>query len=283
VIKRIALLLAIVAAPLSAQLPKGYHVTPDVSMRIWVPTGKVRVDTWDRDSIRVTGKLGRNSHYFGGGSGRGAKLGIEADNPKDTAMPSGDIVVTVPRKAHVWIKMTDGDITVTNTAGELEVYAVTGSVMVQDAAGVTSVEAIDASVVLAGVNGDVRVRGGGGKVQLSDIHGTLSASTVSGNVEMSGKGFQDSQVETINGAIVIRGTVMPDALLDLETHSGPITLVLDRAVLPALALSSRAGVIKNPLGISKGSNGQITARSFKGNINVVVASGIEAKKPGTPP
>lgn len=252
-------------------------------MRIWVPEGKLRVETWDRDSIRVSGKVGRGAHFFGGGSGRSAKVGIEWDDHSNTVLPHGELVVTVPRMAHVWVKMTDGEMIAINTAGELDVITVTGSVTVQDAQGVVSVETIDAAVTLAGITGEVRVRSGGGRITLKQIHGTLTAATVSGAVDLAGVVMQDARIETIGGGITVRGSVAHAALLELETHGGAITLYVDRLAVPSLALASRAGAVKNPLGAGNTSTGKITAHSFKGDINVVPVSGIEGKKANTPP
>jgi DUF4097 and DUF4098 domain-containing protein YvlB len=266
-----------------ASLPYTFAAAPDVSMRIWVPTGTVRVETWSRDSIRVSGTIGRGAHFFGGGAGRGAKLGVENYDSSNTTLAHGDLVVTVPSKAHVWIKMTDGRVAASNTAGELDVITVTGAIAVQDAEGVVSVETIDADVNLTRVSGEVRARSGGGRIMLARIMGTLTAATVSGAIDLTGASLQDARLETIGGGIIIHGTVAPEALLDLETHNGPITLYLDRQTLPSLTLSSRAGTVKNPLGLGNGGAGRIVARSFKGNINVVAGSGIEGRKSTAPP
>jgi hypothetical protein len=277
--------LLLAPTPLAAQssLPYTFAVAPDVSMRIWVPTGTVRVETWDHDSIRVSGSIARGAHFFGGGAGRGAKLGVENYDSTNTTLPHGDLVVTVPRKAHVWIKMTDGQVVASKTAGELDVITVTGSIAVQDAAGVVSVETIDAAVNLARVSGEVRARSGGGRITLARIMGTLTAATVSGTIELTGAALQDARLETIGGGIIVCATVSPEALLDLETHNGPITLYLDRETLPSLSLSSRAGTVKNPLGPGNAGAGRIIARSFKGSINVLAGSGIEGRKPIAPP
>lgn len=280
-IRRIALLLAFfIPGALQAQLPLPYRfaASGDVSMRIWVPSGTVRVETWDRDSIMVTGSMNKTSHFFGGGSGRGAKLGVENNDPKDTRMPRGDLVVTVPRKAHVWIKMTDGDVTATHTAGELEVITVAGSVTVQDASGVVSVETIDATVKIAGITGDVRVRGGSGKVELTEIHGALTTATVSGNVDFSGQVMSDARIETIGGKVMMRGNLLPSALIEIDTHNGATVLSLDPASVPLLTLSTRTGALRNFLGAGSAKAGRINVKSFSGNINVFTAPGIEVKK-----
>ena len=278
-----ALLFAPAALRAQSTLPHTFAVAPDVSMRIWVPSGSVRVETWDRDSIRISGTVGRGAHFFAGGAGHGAKLGVENYDSTSTALPHGDLVVTVPRKAHVWIKMTDGQVLANKTAGELEVITVTGTIAVHDAEGVVSVETIDAGVSLTRVTGEVRARSGGGRIALAQVQGTLTAATVSGAIDLTGAELQDARLETIGGGITVHASVSPEALLDLETHSGPITLYLDAAMLPSLSLSSRAGAVKNPLGPGSAVAGRIVARSFKGNINVVAGSGIEARKSTAPP
>ena len=266
-------------APVSAM----YAVSPDVSMRIWVPEGTVRVEVWDRDSVRVTGSVVRGAHFFGGGSGQSAKFGVEWDDHNRTALPHGEFVVTVPRKAHVWVKMTNGTVTATGTAGEFEAITVSGSIAVQDAKGVVSVETIDATVTLARIAGEVRARGGSGPVILKQIDGTLTVATVSGSVDLTGSAMQDARIETIGGRVTVRGTVAHDALLDLETHSGTVSLYVDRGAVPSLALSSRGGVVKNPVGAGNATSGKIAARSFKGDVNVTAVTGIEGKKGSTPP
>src|SRR5215207_6371810 len=76
------------ATSLAAQgtLHRGFRVNPDVAFRIMVPAGRVRVVAWEHDSIDVVGTLGKNSTFYGGGSGAGAKMGIEARLQKDSVL-----------------------------------------------------------------------------------------------------------------------------------------------------------------------------------------------------
>jgi DUF4097 and DUF4098 domain-containing protein YvlB len=183
----------------------------------------------------------------------------------------------------VWVKMTDGTVTAANTTGELEVITVTGTIDVQDASGVVSIETIDANVTLARVSGAIRVRGGGGRVAIAQIHGTLTLATVSGAADVTGTSLQDARIETIGGRITLRGSVSAEALVDLETHDGPITLFLDKQSLPSLSLFTRGGTIKNPFESMKGGAGKITVRSFKGDITVIGTSGFDGKQAGKQP
>jgi DUF4097 and DUF4098 domain-containing protein YvlB len=281
----LALALLVAPLPMAAQLPvsHSYGVLPTVSMRIWVPAGSIRVEAWDRDSIRVQGTIAKGTHFFGAGAGTGAKFGVENDDPAINAPARGDLVVMAPRRAHLWVKMTDGQVVAVGSAGELDVITVTGIVAIQDAQGVVSVETIDANTTLTRITGEIRARSGGGRIALTNIHGTLTAATVSGEIDLAGQALEDARLETIDGTIMVHATVAAEALLDLETHSGAISLYLDRKAVPSLDLLSRAGVVKNPLGAGSTLGGRIVARSFKGNINVIATTGIEGRKTTAPP
>ena len=282
--RRLRWLLLLAPVALSAQAPlKAFRAASDVSMRIWLPAGTLRVEVWDRDSIQVRGTVARGGHLYAGGSGPSAKIGVDWDDHTRTDTPHGDLVVTVPRKAHVWVKMTDGDVDVTGTAGEVEVITVTGQIGVHKAQGVVSVETIDAGIVLEQDSGEIRVRSGGGQVMLSRLFGTISVATVGANVWLEGPAIPDTRIETISGAITVSGAVAHNALVDLETHSGKVTLSFGGSPVPGLALTSRAGTVRNPVGNGSAAFGKIIAYSFKGDINVIPAKGIEAKKTNTPP
>lgn len=245
---------------------RGYPATADVTLRIYVPAGRVRLTVWTRDSVHVKGTVGDGVTMFGGGSRTHLKFGIESRAPGDT-LPDADLDVSVPRGARVWLKMIDGRTEVSGTTGELELYAVRGDITVRDVSGVTSIESIDAPVTVRRARGDLRVRGGKGAVIIDDAKGTMSVATVSGPVTLTGV-VADGRVETIGGAIALAAPSMAGATLELQSHSGDISLALDPRRAPLLDLSSRAGPVQGtaPKGIL--ANGQLTARSFKGRITV---------------
>lgn len=253
----------------SARQPtnRGFSATKDVTMRIYVPSGRVRLTTWLRDSIHLQGTVAASSTHYGGGTPTHLKFGVEARIAGDPTLPNADWEVVVPKGARVWIKMIDGRLDVSGVTGELELYTVRGEITVRDVAGVTSVESIDAPVTVARARGDLRVRGSRGAVTLEDLKGTASVATVSGPVTMTSCTIE-GRVETIGGDITVTGGSLNGGMLELQTHAGGITLALDARQAPLLDLSTRAGPVQgDPL---KGSakHGQLSARSFKGRITV---------------
>lgn len=261
---------AITAAPLAVAQPvaRGFAAAPDVSMRLYVPAGTLRVEPWDRDSIHLAGTLGANASLFGGGARTHIKLGVEARTSTDGTIPVADLVVHVPRRARVWIKMIDGTMTVRGLRQELEAYTVRGRVEVRDVAGSTTIESIDAPVLLTDATGDVRVRGSRGTVRLERVDATLSVSTVSGRVELV-RSLSEGRIETVGGAIAVDG-VRAGGLLELQSHGGAVLVTVDAQRAPLLDLSSRQGVVQPPPVTGKAQYGRITARSFKGDVTVQV-------------
>ncbi len=240
-------------------------------MRIYAPAGCVKVRVWSRDSIDVAGTIAAGASLFGGGSRDAVKFGVEAQRTGDTRLPAVDWVVTVPRNARVWVKMTSGRIESDGSSGELELYAVSGSITVRDATGVTSIESIDADVGISSSSGDVRIRSGKARVELRDMRGTASITTVNGPVFVRGASAPDGRIETIGGPISIEASQLRGAVLDLQTHSGPITAVVPRRAVPLLDLVSRTGTVTNPARGGAATWGKITARSFRGTITVRIA------------
>lgn len=236
-------------------------------MRIYLPKGRLRVSTWTRDSVHVRGTVGATASFFGGGSRTHVKLGVEARLASDTRLPDADWVVQVPARARLWIKQIDGDLEVTGVQGELEAYTVAGRMAARSVGGNVMLESIDAPVTVESARGDLRVRGSKGAVVLRDVDATVSVATVSGPVKVTG-GRPDGRVETIGGDVVIERPQLTKAELEVQTHSGGITLRVDPRKAPLLNLSTRAGSPTGERITGQAAFGQLVARSFKGAIIV---------------
>ncbi|HYW50050.1 MAG TPA: hypothetical protein VE861_05555 [Gemmatimonadaceae bacterium] len=239
-------------------------------MRIYVPAGRVRVRVWDRDSIDVTGTLGETASMFGGGDREHVKFGVESLRTGDNRLPSADLLVTVPRRARLWVKATVADVEVSGTAGELEVYAVGGSITVRNSSGVMSLESIDAPVQVDSSRGDLRVRSGKAPVALHDVTGTASITSVSGSVTLAGR-VPESRIETIGGDVTLDATRLRGVTAEVQTHAGAIHIVLGAQARPVLALSSRTGRVTTPVPPGLGANGRVVARSFRGAVTVTTS------------
>lgn len=251
----------------SQAVSRGWRVTADASLRLYLPSGSLRVMVWDRDSVHVGGTLGTNASLFGGGASSHVKLGVEADDMRNGTLPSASLVVRVPRRARVWVKMIDGALSVSGTRAELEAYTIRGRVVVEDVAGSTTIESIDAPVTLNNATGDVRVRGSRAIVVLDRVNAFVSITTVSGAVVTTQSPIE-GRIETVGGAITVRG-VRDGARLGLQSHAGNVLLELPAERIPWMELSSYRGVVRRAdTARGRPEFGRIDARSFRGNITV---------------
>lgn len=246
---------------------RGWSVAPDATVRLYVPAGRVTVRAWDRDSVDLQGTLHANASLFGGGASTHVKVGVEAYSQTDGTLPRATLEVRVPPRARLWIKMIDGELSVSGTQVELEAYTVRGVVEVRDARGSTTIESIDAPVRLSHANGDVRIRGSRAAVVLDSVDALASVATVSGPVELRASRVE-GRIETVGGAVRVDG-VRRGGVLAVQSHAGDITLIVPASATPRLTLWSRGGVVRDSLPAGNARYGTIEARSFKGSVVVV--------------
>lgn len=272
---RAVLLLASVLAMLSPSparaqtqhVARGFAVAADVSMRVYVPKGRVRIVAWNRDSVHIDGTVGAASSVFGGSDRASIKFGVEPRAIGDGSLAEADLTVSVPRASNIWVKMTTGDIDAEGTGGTLELYAIGGSIAVRRTTGVISIESIDAAVTVSSSRGDTRVRGSKAPITLYDVTGTATVATVSGKVSLFGR-VPECRIETIGGDILFTASAMKGETVELQTHAGAILITTAGKAMPLIETSSRSGVVKSPSGKGSAALGRIIARSFKGAITV---------------
>ena len=128
----------------------------------------------------------------------------------------------------------------------------------------------------------VSVEGG---IELHGVQGDVSASTVSGNIEVIGSKFDEVDCSTVSGEIHFEGTPSKTCSIDIECHSGVITLVLPEDVSAEFDVETFSGSIVNDFGpearrtseyapgkelsFSTGSgNARISVSSFSGSVRL---------------
>lgn len=279
----------VLAGPGQAQkkVTRTFAVAPDVAVRIHNLVGLTRVTGWDRDSIAVVATISPGGGaFFGGGGGRFAKMGIEGQDPSLSG-PGSDLDVRVPRGARVWVKSGSAKVELVNVGGEVEVSSITGPVRVQGSPRVSTLETIDGDVTIEGAATVIRVRTGAGIVRVTGARGDLSVSTVQGAVIIGSDELLSARIESVSGRIEVRSGVAIDGLLDIQTHDGPVELVLPATVDARFDLSTVKGTLTSTLpgqlpipktersarfslgkkaGVGRGAG--ISVRTFSGSVTI---------------
>jgi hypothetical protein len=263
----------------------GRAASPGAAIRIFVVTGSLRVNAWDRDSVAVKGRVDPNAgRFFLGGTRDALKLGVdtpEGREPQGTA----DLDVWLPASSRLWIKSASAEVEVNAGGGTLEVTGVSGRVRVAGTSREASVETLDGNVELAFVGGVAKVRTASGTIVVRGVIQDLDASTVSGPLLVGMEGdVARIRLETVSSEIAFKGGLVPEGRLEAETHGGDIELRLPPALGAEYDLVSYGGGLRNELvpegqvhqGPRKGEyrirtgdgRAQVNVRTFKGTVTL---------------
>jgi hypothetical protein len=263
---------------LAGQEARGLRVESNVAIRMWLPAGEIEVRGWDLDSVDLRGSVATGNQLVGGGTSSAVKFAVEPRRPGGTTLPSGKLVLNVPRGARLWIKSTAAVVSAHGLRGELDVLQVDGRTTLTDLRGVVNVESIDGTIALNRASGVLRVRSGAASVSLGAISGRLEVSTVGGAVTWDGRNATgdavDARVITVGGEIRLDGSLPRGSALAIETHDGNVNLRLTDAAAAAVSASGGTQRISAGLASPAGKQSRITVRTFKGTVNAGTASGI---------
>jgi hypothetical protein len=274
-----------VLPPLAAQerIDRRIAISPDASIRVLNLVGSIKVTGWDKDTLAVIGRLasGAGKLYFGG-SGRAAKLGVEAPEGAGPENRS-DLEVRVPSGARLWIKGASADIEITDFRGGLDVYSVSGSVTVSGAPKQVYAESMDGSVAILGDTPFARVKTASGNIAFTGNAEDVAATTVGGSITVRDEGFRRGRFETVTGDIAVIGALPHGASLTAESHSGKITVLVSPDAQADFYINNFQGAITNEISparatTEKSRGGQelafelgqggadVVVRNFKGEI-----------------
>lgn len=278
----IALLAPAVQAPaLQAQqkVRRAAAVSSGVSIKIWFPSGTLRLVGWDRDSLVVEGTVGAGGNFYFGGAGSAAKFGIEESGSRPV-QPS-QLVAYVPRNGRVIVRSVTGSIEVVDLSGWFN--TVGGDIRISGTAQEVNAEAMDGHVRADVIAPYLRARTASGSLTVGGRVEDIAAATVSGPLTIDTRGIVQGRFETVTGSLVLRSKLDPSASIDVDSHSGPVELQLASPLSGDVDLTSVTGTITNGLDkrlpvVSRKGKGQelkldtgrdgasIVVRTFKGSI-----------------
>jgi hypothetical protein len=260
------------------QLERGLRILPDAPIKVFLPTGSVRVIGWDKDSLAVRAMVAPGADFFFGGGDRGVKLGVE-DKPNGPPAGPTDLVMSVPTKSHLSIKVVTAAVDGRDVSGWF--YSVSGRIELKGSASTLEVESLSGPVVLDVKAGWVRARTGRGALTIGGEVQDLNATSVSGPIVITTGGLERARFGSVSGDIRYAGQAIGNAVLDLDDHSGTIELSLGPRESMTLDLVSVQGSIANQMGATRASavgdgssltlrlgagGARLSARSFRGRI-----------------
>jgi DUF4097 and DUF4098 domain-containing protein YvlB len=267
--------------------------------------GNVRVTTWDRGEVQVTGTLGRGVERLDFTT-EGDRTRIEVVYPRQSRnvqgsnleirMPaqsspvvqtvSAGIEITGVRGAPVQASSVSGSVEVTaDRVPTLKASTVSGGVRLRGSSGSVDAESVSGSLDIAVATSQTRAKTASGSLRLRELSGSVEASTVSGEAQIEGGRFNRMTVNSVSGGVRFRGDLERGGLYHLNSHSGNVELSLPARVAADFEVNTFSGNISNEFGpdgertsryapgrelrfTAGGGGARVVAKTFSGNVRL---------------
>ena len=277
----------LLSSPLLAQkkIERKLPLGMEGALRVVNMVGSVVVHGWAKDTVLVRGTLGAGDSFFMGGGYTGAKMFVESLNDRDPKPTR--LEIWVPSRVRLWIKTATANIDVSDVAGGLDLYVVSGTIDVSGNPHELNAEAIDGDIHITGSPAWVRAKSATGVITLQGASPDVGLSTVSGPIKVDGGTglFERTKIETVTGNISFAGRLDRSGAFDFDSHSGSIDIAIPDKTGATFSVVTIAGAITNNLSrkapISgrfgrgaelsseeSGGGAKVSVRTFKGPITL---------------
>jgi hypothetical protein len=248
-------------------------------VKMFIPSGSVRLIGWDRDSIEVRGRVpAPASLVLSGSDTAGLKLVVEQ---RDGQTPvSNRLAIYLPRRSQVSLKGVDAVVTSTDVGGWF--YTVSGSIRLEGSVTSVDAEAMSGDLDLDVITPWARAKTGKGHLAIRGSPQDVDASTISGTLDIATPTIMHGRFTSVTGDINYASTMRPRSMFEFSNHSGAVDLLLPRDVSAHLELSSVEGEIDNgftqlrpaaagvhnlQLNLGAGAS-DVTVRTFRGTVRL---------------
>lgn len=247
-------------------------MTSDGTLSIELVSGELQVTGWDREAFELTGTLGSKKEKVKiSGDEDDWKIEIKQQGNWQWKNNSGstDLVLNVPHAAEIYLATVSADLEVEALDGEeLVIETVSGDVRATVAVDTLELDTVSGDVRLTATGTELDMESVSGDLDASGVVGTLEVETVSGDFEVVGTNLEEVYASSVSGDIDMDIVLTEEAEVDLESHSGKITVMLPANTRFELDSDTFSGDIENDFGSSSDADINISAETFSGNIDI---------------
>lgn len=239
--------------------------------------GDVRVQTWDKQQIRITAEHG--SRDFLDISVSAVAISVRARSRRGQhAMV--DYQIWVPATTPLDVSGPQADITVTGLKADISAETVEGAITVRGGAGYVSLKSNEGAITLEGARGHIQVNNVDGDITLRDVAGQITVESVDGDILLDGIDSDQVEANSVDGAIGYRGTIKDGGTYRLASHDGDVTVALPETTNATVSVATQEGGFDATFPVTvpnkrKGKrftftlgngSGKIELESFEGNV-----------------
>lgn len=275
----------------------------DGFVKIIVVRGRLKVEGWDQNKVRVTGRLDADTKQFI----------FDVDKNSTTIavrLPEGisgswwhndgsNLVVRVPKHSQLNISGVstdttvdgiDGGVVAGSVSGDLQVdsvkhrvrlESVSGDVHLRHATGRTTVKTVSGDVSVYDSKGSLKLHSVSGDVIGHKVSDEMDLQSISGDIDMEDVHYKHISASSVSGDVDISGQMEPAAGLHVDNVSGSIHLVFHGKLDARFDLNAGSGDIRNSLSSDKPTRSrysrdetlQFIAGDGKGDVTATTRSG----------
>lgn len=247
------------------QSSKSFKVSKGGLLKINLVTGKIRINTWDKNEVNVQMEdMGdadqMNAHqvkiYQSGNT-------VIVENRGGGGWPSSNNVsVSVPEEFNADIKTNQGDIDINSDLnGTVSAFTGGGNITVKNITGKITFKTYGGEINTENIGGDADISTNGGDIECGNFSGSAELKTLGGNITV-GNVSRNLNAST-NGGEITTGEIGGKA--EVVTLGGEIDI---KKVASSATVKTNGGNIK-----LAGSNGPVNATTMGGNIDLYKVSG----------
>ncbi len=240
----------LVTSAYAKDVDKNTNASPNGHVDVSNISGSVTVNGWNRNSVEVTGTLGRNVEDLILDRD-GNKVVVKVKVPKRGGRGiDSDLQIMVPKNSSLDVGTVSADIEVAEVAGEQSLHTVSGDVETQYSGADVSAESVSGDVDINGDNADGEVDAStvSGDITLSRVAGEVKIEAVSGDLTIDEGSFRRAQLETVTGEIVFHAELRNDSKLDIDTVNGDVDVEFGGDVWGKYDVDTFNGRIRNCFG-----------------------------------
>lgn len=267
------ILLGTSAFAFADQVDQTLKVDADGNIRIDVVEGDVSIIGWDKQEVRVVGKVPNGEELFVfKTNGSDTRIEVESEHGFWGNHGGGaSLKIYSPLNSSI---RSDGASTDYNISG------IIGSVRVSTMSGDIDLVGGEGKVDLESISGDINVKDAKGRLNLASVSGDMlvnalaslfDAQTVSGNIAANVGSSDKVELESVSGDIDLRLSLADDGRLDANTVSGNINVRFDNDEVNASfdIETGSGGDIRNLITDDKGDS----TFAFSGSLEFQIGNG----------
>jgi putative adhesin len=199
--------------------------------------GDVIVSGWDRDTLRVQARHPSRTRVNVRPIPTGFRVSASSDRGPQGSV---DYDINVPNWMPVRVEGHFNYVTVQGTQAEVSVDTNRGDIVIKGGSGVT-VKSTEGNISVENAAGKINLSTVNEGIAIAGSSGEIAAETVNGPIILSNMRASNVEAGTINGNIAYEGTVANDGRYRLTSHNGSITVAVPETSNATFAVRTYTG------------------------------------------